>query len=174
HGGGPPWQRRRAHGIGSTYGGQPDGIESTSIGTDWPSLHRCQANEEEVTPQMSLQGHQDPYTSRKTAASTLVLILPSCRLALTQESSSSRPSWGLTWSLHFLVILFTAKAPMSPSFLPPSLVLSQILSSLLHQVLRKRAAQGLPSSELLCRGSGTSPAEGPQTSQGCKDPPKLP
>ena len=97
------------------------------------------------------------------AASTLALILPSCKFALTQESPSSRPSCGLTWSLHFLgVLLSTAKAPTSPPFPFPSLVLSQVLSSLLHQVLTKRAGHGLPSLELLCRGSGTSLAEGPQ------------
>ena len=114
---------------------------------------------------MSPQGRQDSSTSRETAASTLALILPSCKFALSRESPSSRPSCGLTWSLHFLgVLLFTAKAPMSPSFLslPPPLVLSQVLSSLLHQVLTKRAGHGLPSLELLCRGSGTSPVEGPQ------------
>ncbi|POI31186.1 hypothetical protein CIB84_005064 [Bambusicola thoracicus] len=61
------------------------------------------------------------------------------------------------------LILPSSKAPTSPSFPSPSLVLSQVLSSLLHQVLRKRAGQGLPSLKLLCRGSGMSPAEGPQT-----------
>ena len=116
-----------------------------------------------VTPQMSLQGRQDPSTSRKTAASTPVLILPSCKFALSWESPSSQPSCGLTWNLHFLGVLhFTAKAPTSPSFPTPSLVFSQVLSSLLHQVLTKRAGHGLPSLELLCRGSGTSLAEGPQ------------
>ena len=97
------------------------------------------------------------------AASTLALILPSCKFALTQESPSSWPSCRLTWSLHFLVILlFTAKAPTSPPFPSPSLVLSQVLSSLLHQALTKSAGHGLPSLELLCWGSGMSPVEGPQ------------
>lgn len=97
------------------------------------------------------------------AASTPALILPSCKFILTQESPSSQPSCGLMWSLHFLsVLLFTAKAPTSPPFPFPSLVLSQVLSCLLHQVLTKRAGHGLPSSELLCRGSGTSPVERPQ------------
>ncbi|POI22796.1 hypothetical protein CIB84_013456 [Bambusicola thoracicus] len=98
---------------------------------------------------MSPQGRQDPSTSCETAASTPALILPS------------------------------SKAPTSPPFPFPSLVLSQVLSSLLHQVLRKRAGHGLPSLELLCRGSGMSPVEGPQlpgpqTSQGCEDPVSLP
>lgn len=83
----------------------------------------------------------------------LVLILPS-------ESPSSGPSCELTHSQHFFIILFTAKAPMSLSFLSPSLIPPQDRS--LHQVLRKRAGQGLPSSELQCWGSGRSPAEGPQ------------
>ena len=112
---------------------------------------------------MSPQGRQDLSTSCETAASTPALILPSCKFALSWESPSSRPSCGLTWSLHFLGVLpFTAKAPTSPSFPSPSLVFSQVLSSLLHQVLTKRAGHGLPSLELLCRGSGTSLAEGPQ------------
>ncbi|POI34384.1 hypothetical protein CIB84_001864 [Bambusicola thoracicus] len=50
---------------------------------------------------------------------------------------------------------------MNPPFLFPSLVLSQVLSSLLHQVLRKREGHGLPSLKLLCQGSGMSPVEGP-------------
>ena len=78
---------------------------------------------------MSPQGRQDPSTSRETAASTPALILPSCKFALTQESPSSRPSCGLTWSFRFLgVLLFTA--PTSPPFPFPSLVFSQVLSSL--------------------------------------------
>ncbi|POI26253.1 hypothetical protein CIB84_009997 [Bambusicola thoracicus] len=110
---------------------------------------------------MSPQGRQDPSTSHETAASTLALILPSCKFALTWESPSSWPSCGLTWSLHFLdILLSTAKTPTSPPFPSPSLVLSQVLSSLLHQVLRKRAGHGLPFLELLCRGSGMSPVEG--------------
>ncbi|POI26752.1 hypothetical protein CIB84_009498 [Bambusicola thoracicus] len=63
------------------------------------------------------------------------------------------------------LILPSSKAPMSPSFPFPSLVLSQVLSSLLHQVLRKRAGQGLPFLELLCRGSGMSLVEGLRTLQ---------
>ncbi|POI24903.1 hypothetical protein CIB84_011347 [Bambusicola thoracicus] len=78
------------------------------------------------------------------------------------------------WSVHFLgILLSTAKAPTSPSFPSPSLVLSQVLLSVLHQV-PLRAGHGLPSSKLLCRGSGVRPADRPRTSQGHKDPISLP
>ncbi|POI23738.1 hypothetical protein CIB84_012514 [Bambusicola thoracicus] len=90
-----------------------------------------------------------------------VLILPPHKLVLTQESPSSGPSCGYTWSLHFLVILFTAKVPISP-FLSPPLVPPQDLSSFLHQVLRERVEQGLQSSILLCQGNERSPAEVPE------------
>ena len=43
-----------------------------------------------------------------------------------RESPISEPSHRLTWRLYFLVILlFTAKAPMSPSFMPHSLISAQ-------------------------------------------------
>lgn len=126
-------------------------------------------------PQTPLQGHQHLSTSIQMAAPMSVLILPSCKFTVRGESRSSRPSCRLTRSLYFLVIfLLTAKTPTSPSFPSHTLVPPHNLSSLLHQVLSKRAGHGLSASELLHLSSGKSPAEGPnsqkpQTLHGCED-----
>lgn len=103
-------------------------LEDDLMEVDLPPLeqtedHRhSQANYEEIAPQRSSQGCWNPYAFLQTATLMLVLNNSSHRFIINQESPNFGPFCGLTWSLHFLVILLTAKAVTSPSFLSSSLI----------------------------------------------------
>jgi len=59
-------------------------------------------------------------------ASNIAGVKGSRKFTVSRESLNSATSRRLTWSLHFLIILLlTAKAPTSPSFLSPSLIPAQ-------------------------------------------------